>query len=103
MAKERTMDERTTPGVSRRRALRRTAALGLGATLAWTTPGPAAAQGKLAKDAVNYVDRGGVPGKDCDDCLHYLAPARPQDPATCRVVEGPVSPHGHCAAFTPKA
>ncbi len=88
--------------LSRRRALRRGAALGLGATIAWVTIAPARAQARLAKEAVKYVDRGDTPGKDCDDCLHYLAPAKPGEPATCRIVEGPISPHGHCLAFTPK-
>lgn len=90
------------PCISRRCALRRTAALGLGATAAWATALPASAQAKLAKDAVKYVDRNDAPGKDCDDCMHYIAPATARDAATCRLVEGPISPHGHCVAFTPK-
>jgi len=102
MSKEQAMDERSTGGVSRRGALRRTAALGLGATIVWATPLPAAAQAKLSKDAVKYVARNDAPGKDCDDCMHYVAPAKPREAASCRLVEGPVSPHGHCVAFTPK-
>ena len=96
------MDERSTRGVSRRQALRRGAALGLGATITWLVATPAAAQGKLAKDAVKYVDKGDAPGKDCDDCMHDIAPPQPGAPATCRLVEGAISPHGHCVAFTPK-
>ena len=88
--------------LSRRCALRRTAALGLGATIVWAASTPARAQAKLAKDAVKYVDQGDVPGKDCDDCLQYIAPAGPRDPASCRIVDGPISPHGHCIAFTPR-
>ena len=88
--------------LTRRHALRRTAALGLGATVVWLAATPAAAQAKLAKDAVKYVDKGDVPGKDCDDCMHFIAPAKPHDAATCRLVDGPISPHGHCVAFTPK-
>ncbi len=87
---------------SRRTALRRTAAFGLGATL-WLVVAPARAQaGKLAKDAVKYVAQGDVPGHDCDDCQQYIAPATPTGPATCRIVAGDISPHGHCVAFTPK-
>ena len=90
--------------LSRRGALRRTTAFGLGATIAWAAAAPARAQAaKLAKDAVKYVDKGDAPGKDCDDCMHYLAPASARDPATCKIVDGPISPHGHCIAFTPKA
>lgn len=96
------MDDQLADGVSRRGALRRTAALGLGATIAWAT-GVQAQAGKLAKDAVKYVDKGDAPGRDCDDCMHYIAAANPRDPATCRIVDGPISPHGHCLAFTPKA
>ena len=96
------MDRRSTPGLSRRQALRRTAALGLGATVVWLAAKPAAAQAKLAKDAVKYVDKGDVPGKDCDDCMHYIAPAKAGGPASCRLVEGSISPHGHCVAFTPR-
>jgi hypothetical protein len=97
------MEDQGLDNPSRRRALRRTAALGLGATIVWAASMPARAQAKLAKDAVKYVDKGDVPGKDCDDCVHYIAPAKARDPATCRLVEGPISPHGHCIAFTPKA
>jgi len=97
------MDEQSTHRVSRRHALRRTAALGLGATIVWLASStPAAAQAKLAKDAVKYVDQGDVPGKDCDDCMHYVAPAKVGGPASCRLVEGAISPHGHCIAFTPR-
>jgi hypothetical protein len=90
--------------ISRRSALRRTTALGVGATLFWLAGPPAHAQaGKLAKDAVKYVDKGDAPGKDCDDCMHYIAPANAHDAATCRIVDGPINPRGHCLAFTPKA
>ena len=93
------MEDQRTDRLSRRCALRRTAAIGLGATIAW----PARAQAKLAKDAVKYVDKGDVPGKDCDDCQQYIAPSGPKEAASCRIVEGAISPHGHCIAFTPRA
>jgi hypothetical protein len=96
------MQDDSTRGLSRRHALRRGAAIGLGATVVWLASRPAAAQGKLAKDAVKYVDKGDVPGKDCDDCMHYIAPPKAGGAATCRLVEGNISPHGHCVAFTPR-
>jgi hypothetical protein len=96
------MTDHSHRGLTRRLALRRGAALGLGATVLWLAARPAAAQAKLAKDAVKYVDKGDVPGKDCDDCMHYIAPAKAGAPASCRLVEGAISPHGHCVAFTPK-
>ncbi len=90
--------------ISRRAALRGTTALGAAATLFWLAAAPARAQaGKLAKDAVKYVDQGDAPGKDCDDCMHFIAPANAREAATSRIVEGPINPHGHCLAFTPKA
>ena len=97
------MEDRPMDKFSRRCALRRTAALGLGATVVWAASSPARAQAKLAKDAVKYVDKGDVPGKDCDDCLQYIVPAKAGLPASCKLVEGAISPHGHCIAFTPKA
>lgn len=96
------MEDRHPRDLARRCALRRGAALGLGTAILWAGA-PAGAQGKLAKAAVKYVDQGNVPGKDCDDCLQYIAPAGSGDPARCRIVDGPISPHGHCIAFTPKA
>ena len=97
------MEDRSTRGLTRRHALRRTGARGLGAAVPGLAAQPAAAQGKLAKEAVKYVDKGDVPGKDCDDCMHYIAPAQAGAPASCRLVEGAISPHGHCLAFTPRA
>ena len=98
------MDRNREGTISRRTALRRTTVLGAGATLFWLAAPAARAQaGKLAKDAVKYVDKGDAPGKDCDDCMHYIAPASAHEAATCRIVEGPIDPHGHCIAFTPKA
>ncbi len=97
------MESNRANGLSRRDALRHTAACGLGATIVWLASATARAQaGKLAKDAVKYVDQGDVPGKDCDDCVQFVAPAMPNGPATCRIVEGTISPHGHCVAFTPR-
>jgi len=96
------MDDRTTHPLTRRHALRRTGALGLGAAVVWLTATPVAAQAKLAKGAVKYVDQGDAPGKDCDDCMHYIAPAKADGPGSCRLVEGAISPHGHCVAFTPR-
>lgn len=97
------MDEHRQQDISRRAALRRSAALGLGTAVVWLAAAPARAQaGKLAKEAVKYVDQGNAPGKDCDDCLQYIAPASASAAPTCRIVDGPISAHGHCVAFTPK-
>lgn len=61
-----------------------------------------AAEAKLAKSAVNYVDAGKDEGKDCDDCVQFVPGKRASDLGTCRIVEGPINPHGHCIRFAPK-
>ena len=61
----------------------------------------ARADGKLAKADVNYRDKSNT-GKDCDDCQHFIPGATANDYGTCKVVDGVVSPHGYCAAFTRK-
>ena len=97
------MDQVQIDDVSRRKAIQR----GLGAIAAvaivWVGRGSAwAAPTKLAKAAVQYVDQGNVEGKDCDDCSQFVAGRTPKDPASCKIVEGDINPHGHCIAFSPK-
>jgi len=88
---------------SRRFALNRGLAGVAGvAMLCLTHHAARAADGKLSKVAVQYVDHGNVAGKDCDDCIHYLPPPTADGPATCKIVEGSISPHGHCIAFSLK-
>jgi hypothetical protein len=59
------------------------------------------AAAKLAKADVRYQDRPHA-RKDCDDCLQFIPGATAKARGTCKIVEGPVSPHGYCLAFTPK-
>jgi len=88
---------------ARRRVLTQTVGAGLGLVLVCTIgPAAKAASPKLAKEAVKYTDVGTVEGKDCDDCSQYVPAASADQPPTCRIVEGPISPHGHCIAFSPK-
>jgi hypothetical protein len=80
---------------------------GLGAIAAvamvWIAPrGALAATDKLNKSAVQYTDNGTDAGKDCDDCSQFVPGKSIKDPGTCKIVEGDISPHGHCLAFTPK-
>jgi len=56
---------------------------------------------KLSKGEVQYRDRPNG-GKDCDDCIQFVAGKTAKDPATCKIVEGDINPHGHCIAFSPK-
>ena len=64
--------------------------------------GAAAELGKLDKAAVQYTDAGGVKEQDCDDCVHFFPGQSKDAPGTCRIVEGLISPHGHCVAFSRK-
>ena len=90
-------------GASRRDALQRGLGAIAGVAIVWVAQSSAlAAQNKLTKAAVQYVDAGTVEGKDCDDCSQFVAGKTAKDPATCKIVEGEINPHGHCIAFTPK-
>jgi hypothetical protein len=87
---------------SRRDALRKGIAAGAGiAIIALSSRGLAQA-GKLTKDSVKYTDHGTVEDKDCDDCSQYLPGKTSQEAASCRIVDGAISPHGHCIAFSPR-
>ena len=90
-------------GLSRRVALHR----GLGAITGAALVGIAgssvwAAEAKLAKSAVQYVDADKDQGKDCDDCAQFVPGKTEKDNGTCKIVAGTINPHGHCIAFTPK-
>ena len=89
--------------ISRREALRQ----GLGAVAGVAIVGFAgsktwAAEKKIAKSAVNYVDTGKDEGKDCDDCMHFMPGKTAKASGTCKIVEGAINPHGHCNAFAAK-
>lgn len=90
---------------SRRDVLRGGLGAVAGAMVVWVAPrqAVAAAADKLSKAAVQYTDAGNVPGKDCDDCSQYLAGKTARDTASCKIVEGAISPHGHCIAYTPRS
>ena len=89
--------------VSRRNALQRGLSAITGVALvSVTAAGAWAADGKLAKTAVQYVDDGKVEGKDCDDCIQFVPGKTAKVPGTCKIVEGAIHPNGHCIAFSPK-
>ena len=97
-------DLKSLSSMARRVALQRGLGLVAGPAIAWLMPGDVCGQGaRLAKAAVSYVDSGAPPGKDCDDCTQFVPGADAKAMGTCRIVDGPISPHGHCIAFTPKA
>jgi hypothetical protein len=58
-------------------------------------PNLAAAQAKVAQNAVSYQDKPkGI--QRCDGCSLF------QPPHTCKVVDGDVSPQGWCSLFSAK-
>lgn len=61
--------------------------------------GSARAASKLAKPSVKYQD---APNgdKQCSNCIQYLPPDS-SGKAHCKVVQGIVSPHGYCIAYSP--
>ena len=98
------MNQYRIEGRSRRDALRR----GLGALtgvalIGFVGTGARAAESKLAKSAVQYVDAGRIPDKDCDDCTQFIPGKTAKAMGSCKIVEGEINPHGHCIAFSPKA
>lgn len=89
--------------LSRRVALQRglgaitgVALVGIAGSSAW------AAEPKLAKTTVQYVDAGKDEGKDCNNCAQFLPGKTEKDNGTCKIVDGTINPRGHCIAFTPK-
>lgn len=53
------------------------------------------AQTKIAKAALMYQDHPNGTAK-CSTCAQFVPPDQ------CKIVEGPISPDGWCAAFAPK-
>jgi hypothetical protein len=97
------MDHQQPAGVSRRSVVKGGVYALTGVAIAFLTrTGTSAAQTKLAKSAVQYVDAGKEEGKDCDDCIQFIPGKTRQGMGTCKIVEGEINPHGHCIAFTPK-
>ena len=89
--------------LSRRNALQTGLLVITGAALAGAAAtGAWAADSKLAKTAVKYVDAGKDEGKDCDDCIQFVPGKTAKDLGSCKIVEGSINPHGHCIAFSPK-
>ena len=82
---------------SRRDALKLGAAALAGACLARN----AAAQAKATKQAMQYQDQP-KNGQTCDQCMHWVPGPDAKAQGTCKVVDGPISPKGWCAAFAKK-
>ena len=97
------MNDQQPAGVSRRSIVKGGVHALTGIAIALLTrTGISAAETKLAKSVVQYVNDGKEEGKDCDDCIQFIPGKTPKAMGTCKIVEGEINPHGHCVAFTPK-
>ena len=84
-----------------RRIMLKNAAIVAGlATAPWAVR-PAAAQQKATKQAMQYQEQP-KNGQKCDQCLQFIPGAKQGASGTCKVVEGPISPNGWCAAYVKK-
>jgi anaerobic selenocysteine-containing dehydrogenase len=64
--------------------------------------GPALAQAKATKQAMQYQDQP-KNGQECDQCMHWIPGPSPTAQGQCKVVEGPINPKGYCVAFVKKS
>jgi hypothetical protein len=81
-----------------RRSILKSAALMAGAACVGTLTAhkEALAQQKASKAAMKYQDKPNGSMK-CSNCLQF------EPPASCKVVEGTISPEGYCLAWVKKA
>ena len=84
-----------------RRIMLKNAAIVAGLAAAPWAVRPARAQQKATKQAMQYQEQP-KNGQKCADCLQFV-PAKQGANGTCKVVEGPISPNGWCAAFVKKS
>jgi hypothetical protein len=82
--------------LSRRSLLWRAALLAGAALTATIVPSKQALAQKASKEAMKYQDK---PNGDqrCSNCQQFIAPA------SCKVVDGAISPNGYCIAWVKKA
>jgi hypothetical protein len=57
---------------------------------------------KVARTALQYVDRSPQADKQCRGCQLFQPPADPSQCGGCQVVKGPIHPNGYCTAWAKK-
>jgi hypothetical protein len=57
---------------------------------------------KMARTALQYVDKSPYPDKRCELCSLYQPAPEPSQCGTCQIVKGPIHPKGHCTGFVAK-
>jgi hypothetical protein len=53
------------------------------------------------RTVLNYQDTSNDPNRECDKCLQFVPSDRPGC-STCKVIKGPINPHGSCKSFAVK-
>ncbi len=56
----------------------------------------------VPKAAMQYQDTP-KDGKDCSKCIQFIPGASAKADGKCKIVDGAISPHGYCNAFSAKA
>lgn len=57
---------------------------------------------KMARTALQYVDRSPHPDKQCKGCNLYVPAAMETQCSGCKVVKGPIHPLGYCTSWVKK-
>ena len=58
-------------------------------------------EGKASKEAMRYQDKPNN-GQRCEACVQFIPGPKPGADATCKIVDGPISPNGWCIEFIKK-
>jgi hypothetical protein len=54
------------------------------------------------RKTLEYVDRSPLEANHCEKCRQYEEPAAVDQCGKCKVMKGPVHPHGTCKVFAPR-
>jgi len=57
--------------------------------------------GSASKEDFHYQDHPNE-NRRCANCVQFIPSANEQQPGTCQIVAGSISPDGWCMAFTPR-
>lgn len=97
------------PNLARRQALR---VIGQGvvgavvlahATDAFAVKCDAKVDGKSKKmrKALQYVEKSKQKGKNCKNCMQWIAPEKDEKCGGCKLFSGPVAAEGYCLSYAP--
>ncbi|MEJ2686221.1 MAG: high-potential iron-sulfur protein [Gammaproteobacteria bacterium] len=59
------------------------------------------ASAKVPKTAMHYQDHP-KGGQECSTCIQFVPGSSPKSMGTCKLVQGSISPHGYCVAYSRK-